>query len=271
MMLVHFSMKELSRALSVSKYCRDVILGHRGLRQKLFLEAAQRTEYLTTEKIPAQDDQNMILHVSYTPLARNVIVQKLDQDSRNGKVIVEVHPVLERCRHDVPWEPEEMSWMSLFCPQAHLLRHRSPSPDCSPDGSFLETKGISCDMMERVPAEAFLFQPPVTKVNMYHQSHLVSLERSEGVTFGMVAEQLRKIKAEDTQYLQELISSVSKVPCTRARVQDYATVTELLDASRDGNLCTSLGMSCLYFEVQGVISKDSMPVKRARGDWWTAR
>jgi len=258
MLLVHFSMKELSRALSVSKHCRDVILGHRGLRQKLFLESAQRTEYLKKEKITAQDDENMIWHVSYTPPPRNIIVQELDQDSRYGKVIVEVHPVLERCRHDVPWEPEEMSWASLFCPQAHLLRN--------PDGSFLETKGISCDMMERVPAEAFLFQPPVTKVNMYHQSHLVSLERSEGVTFGMVAEQLRKIKAEDTQYLQEIIDSVSKLPGNRACVQNYAIATELLDASRGGNMCRWLGMSCLYFEVEGVISKNSMPVKRASGE-----
>jgi hypothetical protein len=257
-------MKKLSRALLVSKHCRDVILGHPKFRQKLFLESAQRTEYLTTKKISAQDAQDMIWYNSYNPLEnfrmlRHDIVQELDQDNRNGRVIVEVHPVLERCRFDVPWEPE-VPWIPLFCYKPHLLGGRPPSLGCKPETS-LETKGMLCNMMESVPAEALLFQPLVTKVNMYHHNHLLPLERSDGVTFGMVAEHLRKIKSEDTQHLQELINSVSKLPCTRARVQAYATATELLDASYDGNMCTWVGMPCLHFEVEGAISKNLETVK----------
>lgn len=48
--LLDLPTKTLSCALSVSKRCRDVILGNQQLRQRLFREPVETTEYLETVK-----------------------------------------------------------------------------------------------------------------------------------------------------------------------------------------------------------------------------
>lgn len=274
MVLVHLPMKNLSCALSVSKHCRDVILGNQELRQKLFLGSTQRKEYLGKESMPPDDPRYMILHViSYNslhnlPLFRNVIVQGLDQDSRNGRLIVETHPILA-VRPEYHFHKTSLEIM--YSPKRCVLDYRSPTLGYKPDTSFLKTEKTFCNVIEHVSAEALLCQPAVTKVDMYHHNHLVSLERGEGVTFGMVTEELRKIKVEDKQFLQMLVKSVVKLPCTRANREVYASATELLQGSHDENMCTLLGRPCLRFEVEGAIPNHCTAVKWARERMTTAR
>lgn len=151
-----------------------------------------------------------------------------------------------------------------YCVLRPITDYRSPPLGCKSDIPFLETAPIFCKVMEHVPAETLLFQPAVANVNMYHHRHLVPLERSEGVTFGMVAEELGMIHAEDTQHFQKIMESVVKLPCTPANRRAYARAKNLLDRSRGGNMGAVLGRPCLHFEAEDAISQDFITVRMVR-------
>lgn len=230
-----------------------MIFGSPNLRQELFLGSSQRKEYLRTKRTN---------DFPINPLrSRNgVIVPELDEGNQDDKIIVETHPVL-----GVDRESYRLQQMQVwYCVPLSTLDYRSPPLGCKSDIPFLETATIFCNLMEHVPAETLLFQPAVTNVNMYHYDHLVSLERSEGVTFGMVAEELRKIHAEDTQHFQRIMERVVKRPCTPANRRAYASAKNLLDRSRGGNMCAVLGRPCLHFEAEGAISQDFITVRMVR-------
>lgn len=232
------------------------------LRCELFLGSSQRTEYLRTKRIPdsATASNTNFPFPDWFRFHHEVIVPKLDKPNQDDRIIVEAHPAFEPERESPPLHVLQLH----SCILRRILDYRSPPLGCKSDFPFLKTEVMFCKVMEHVPAEAILFQPAVAKVNMYHYRHLVSLERSEGVTFGMVAEQLRKIHAEDTQYFQKLIKSVLKLPCTLANLQAYADAKELLDGSCGENTCTWLGRPCLRFEAEGAISRNSFAVRSSR-------
>ena len=223
--------------------------------------SSQRKEYLRTKRISdsAADLHANIVFPNRCRFHHEVIVPELDEDNQHDRIIVEAHPVPVPERASLPLHVIQLHYRTPRC----LLDYRSPPLGCKSDFPFLKTGEMFCEAMERVPAEAFLFQPPATKVNMYHHRHRMSLERTEGVTFGMVADELRKIHAEDTQHVEKLIKSVIKLPCTRANREAYADAKELLDGSRGENMCTWLREPCLHFEAEGAVSRYSTTVWRA--------
>lgn len=260
LVLVQVPLKTLTRALSVSKHCRDVILGNQELRKKLFLEPAQATEWLSKETwiLPPAGTSGTFL------CRRPVTVQGLDQKNRRSRIIVEVHPILEvMSRFKVP------RYKHTPC----VLDYRDPRPDSKPDLPCIQTDGLFCEVVKKVPAQTLLFQPPVANVKMYHHDSMIPLSRREGVTFGMVAEQLKKMNAEDNQHFREqnelIIQNVVKQPLTPTTRQLYASARKVLNGPRDRNWCTCCGARCLRFEVKSAISNDSKEVREARlrMDW----
>jgi len=78
MILLYLSTKDLTRALTVSKYWQKSILGSVTLKRILFLEAAPKKEFL-----------RMVLDED-----RNWVSSLLDKPEKNCKVITEPHPML---------------------------------------------------------------------------------------------------------------------------------------------------------------------------------
>lgn len=131
----------------VSKHCRDVITSNHQLRQTLFLESIPTFEYLvttgwkpgTTTNSGRPTRPRQIRHRLLT------IAQSPRQVNPGDRLIVKAHPAL----HALP------------------KSHRSPRseqyylPDC-------RTQHLFCDAIKKLPANTFLFQPPVTSIVMYH-------------------------------------------------------------------------------------------------------
>ena len=253
MILLHLPTSALTRALRVSTHCRDVILGNKELRENLFLDPAQATDYLET-----RDWSPVVeLRSSY-----EVIVQERSQESQDrldSRVLVNAHPVLEA--------------LATFDDQAYRHKrcefdHRFAEPYWHPDGPYLQTEEVSCSIMRSIPAQTFLFQPPVTDVKMVHHNFEVTLECDEGVTFGMVAKQLELMHVEEKRYFRKQLKRLRKglitAPFTYESRQAYASAMAVLNGSCSRNWCSLLGLPpCLYFEAQDAISKSSEGVCEA--------
>ena len=174
MILANLPIESLTRALVVSRYCRDVILGCRELRRNLFLEPSPATEFVEV-------DNRQLLE--YPDLHRKI----LNQPTQNSHIVVTVHPLLVSLR-DNP----------AFC--AHNCQER-PS-----DAAY----GILDGTMHTVSPSTLLFQPPPPKVRVFYRGHYFVLERDGGVTFRDVAEGLRDLRIR----CQDIVDKLVKQPCT---------------------------------------------------------
>ena len=103
---------------------------------------------------------------------------------------------------------------------------------------------------------------------MYHHVYEVSLESAEGVTFGMVAEKLERLHAEDNHYFREqnrlAIEAAGKLPWTRESRQVHVSAMEVLNGPLDRNWCEPVAVPCLHLDAEGAISWDSEAVQCAR-------
>lgn len=253
MVLVHLPTKTLSRALSVSKHCRDVILGNQQLRQKLFLEPVLSTEYLERGK----RDQVAVPGILGTTRVRHEVISKERRhNSWHSKIIVEAHPILE-----VASEFEDRMYKaSLY--SGGLAWHTNDN--LPTDAPFMQTMSMACEVVKKLPAQTLLFQPPVTQVKMYHHSSPILLRCSKGVTLGAVAEQLEKVKEEYDQRFREqderIIHGFLKLPHNAVRREARASAIEALRRLHFA-FCAA---DCLSFDAESAISKDSEKVRAAR-------
>lgn len=158
MVLSPLSMRDLSRALSMSKHSNRAILESAELRRTLFLEPEQAREFLATQQ---GTDQRCYKHPDeWQP----VIVHEpfVLHEKRRTRKIVKQHPIL-----------------------LGGIKAISGSGVTLPDFSVVKT----------VPAMAFLFQPPVNEITIEHWGHSTRVQDSGGVTFGATLKAVEKIRA----------------------------------------------------------------------------
>ena len=218
MVLVHLPTKTLGRALSLSKHCRTVILGNQQLRQRLFLEPTQATEYLETDKWISVAVRSTLGIPGTIWVRHEAIFQELRPDSQDSRIIVEAHPILE-----VRSEFEHRTYGNLFKSIYQAWHNSFPGHEPVP---FMQTMSLCCEAVKMIPAQTLLFQPPVTEVKMYHHGALILLRRSEGVTFGTVAEQFKKMDAEYDQHFRKRDERIIQ-DCTLRPVRPHVSVSKL--------------------------------------------
>lgn len=142
-------MKELSRALSVSKQFNKTILDSAELRRTLFLEPKQAREFLAM--VLGVDRRCYNVPNEWHPVI--VCEPSVLHEKRRPRKIIELHPILLR------------------------------------DYSSCSENSITCrnfNVVKNAPASAFLFQPPVNEVTVEHWSHSTQVEDHGGVTFGAI-------------------------------------------------------------------------------------
>lgn len=243
LILIHLPIRTLSRALSVSKHCRDVITSNRQLRHTLFLESTPTSEYLitkgwtvetTTVSGIREQSQRRVL----------IVVQDRCQVSEDDRLIVKALPAL----HALP--------TSRYNPRAEDYQ----LPNC-------RTQHLFCDTIKKLPANTLLFQPPVTSVIMYHYGSKLWLECSEGAIFGVVARQLERQSTPFFYREKEQIAGdvdVDQVPSTQNIHEARAKAAREFYARRDQNCYSSLGAPCLYLEVEGAMGDNCVSVQNTR-------
>ena len=189
-------------------------------------------------------------------MRREAIFQELRPDSQDSRVIVEAHPILE-----VRSECEHRRYGDFFKSIDRAWGSSFPGHEPVP---FMQTMSLCCEAVKMVPAQTLLFQPPVKEVKMYHHGALILLRCSEGVTFGTVAEQFKKMDAEYDQHFRKRDERI---------IQDFLTLPHILVSRQAGARtiealkrlhCVPCMAPCLCFEAEGAISKESEQVRVAR-------
>ena len=94
MVLTYLPTKTLTRALSVSRFCRNVILCNEELQQRLFLKPAQPIGYLVTESWDSELVNTPLGARRMIRQRHEAIVPELGHDSQESTIIVEGHPAL---------------------------------------------------------------------------------------------------------------------------------------------------------------------------------
>lgn len=174
MILSHLSIRDLTRCLTVSKHWRDMILDPRSkeLRRILFLEPAQKAKHHLeyTNADPRYYQDN------FSPLHQPTIVREPNQNSRP---ILEVHPIL-------------LPGSDLACK------------------TFVRTGFTHLRLIQSVPPETYLFQPPLEEVGIICRSSRCRIKHScrrrlrcaGGVTFGALFERLDKRLKRGEVYIE---------------------------------------------------------------------
>lgn len=172
----------LGRALSVSKYCQNVILGSADIRRTLFFEPAPAADYIWTMQGWGCDCDN-------SPACGH-------QDPIKG-ITVEAHPALKR---------------------APVFRPGSYFPSIDDQRFYLPYNAshkILCTSLDNAPTSAFVFQPPPSEVAFFYLHRSILVERSGGITFGAIREELGRQRKES----QEMINTSASAAEERTRLQ----------------------------------------------------
>lgn len=159
MILSHLSSKSLTRALTVSKYWRQVILGPVELRRSLFLEPSSDKTFLQLTNTQLWNFTITSLRLSRTP-------------SQSSRIVVKAHPVL------------------MLMKPIQSMSSRGPVRQ---DSNSSTTHAISKDAMQRMPSSTLLFQPSSLSVKVSYLGHSFVLEAQGGLTFGALAEGLQDL------------------------------------------------------------------------------
>jgi hypothetical protein len=158
MVLAQLEIRDLTRALSVSKYWQHIILSTIELRRNLFLAPKEKSDEALEWKQPRLEWEPFIVHES----------------TSSSKSIVKAHPVLV---------PDLSLRTSLNIKQPHAsLQMVSPS-------TLLTQPPVT-----EVIIEQHAFSIPCTDA----RTHKFVLKRPEGVTFGDVVEEMRVRQARES-------------------------------------------------------------------------
>lgn len=217
-----------------------MILANDQLRKNHFLDRAPASEYLVTVlDFVAADSFKTIAH------------EPKIQDSQGSKIIVKTHPALT-VLPALDGYPFSVHHRLYGCP-------RNDYPySYYPDDSYIRTQAMVCEEIKKVPAQILLFQPPVTKVNLYHHAFKVPLRCTEGVTFGMVAEELKKMNTEDTPYFRQRNRDIVEDRTKHIHTpEERKRATNALKGPRDQNWCLSLAAPCLFLEAEDAIGEET--------------
>jgi len=229
---VNLPIECLTRALRISKYCRQVTLGSLELRRILFFDPSPPTEFV-------EFDNRQLLEY---PTARRKIIH---QPNQNSYIVVKAHPLLVSLRNNF-----------AFC--AHSCQEL-------PSGAAY---GVVDGTMHMVSPSTLVFQPPPPKVKVFYRGHSFLLGRDGGVTFGDLAEGLRDLRTE----CQKKIDKLVKQPCTPWNRFWYADAMEALGGPPYPHSRCSFHYErhiqppepCVFLAAEGAISEDSQHVWMAR-------
>lgn len=167
MILLHCSAKSLGCALSVSKFCRGVILRSTVLRCNLFVEPAPASEHLEIVQPSTQLGGPPGLIQQYIR----------DKPSETSRTIAKAHPMLIPVAGDFSYE-------------------RTP---------HAVTHAISMSSMRKASSSTLLFQPPSHRVYIIFHDYGYTIERPEGVTFGAIFEELEKKRKQCQKTIDEVV------------------------------------------------------------------
>jgi len=177
-------------------------------------------------------------------------------NSWHSKSIVEAHPILK-----VASEFEDRVYNNSLCSGGlgwHTNRYLETG------APFMQTMSVSCEVVKKLPAQTLLFQLPVRQIKIYHHNLPVLLRCSEGVTFGAVAEQLKKVKdAYDQRFREQderIIQGFLRLPHNAVSCEPRTSAIEALKRLHFA-FCAA---ECLSFDAESAISKDSEEVRAAR-------
>jgi len=160
MVLSNLRIKDLSRALSVSKQWNGTILGSAELRRTLFLES-ELTEYL--HFVRGTDQRCYEVPRSVQPvITRGPLVER--DNKAFVRAIVEPHPVF-------------------------LGRFRGSNTTTD---SNIDINLPNYVMLTSVPASALLFQPPLDQITIDYSSRPTQIKVPGGVTFGAALQVIEK-------------------------------------------------------------------------------
>lgn len=193
MILSHLSTRDLTRALTVSKHWRDVMLDPKSkeLRRILFLEPSEATEYL---------EYRTAFRRKYYMSICNSFPVIVHEPSKKSKLVVEVHPIL------LP-----------YCDRDNTTR--------------VSVWSMYRDYIRSVPPPTYLFQPPLDEVFLYDIPRgAPSIIRAEGgVTFGALLEELATWDPRKPFY----ISSIGVVATVVKHVQIARTAQAMEQLSAE--------------------------------------
>lgn len=195
MVLAQLEIRDLTRALSVSKYWQHIIPSTVELRRNLFLAPKEKADEALEWKRPRLEWERFIVHES----------------TSSSKSIVKVHPVLA---------PDLSTRTSLHIKQPHVwLQMVSPS-------TLLTQPPVT-----EVKIEQQAFSIPCTDAH----THKSVLKRLEGVTFGDVVEEMRARQARESSNLRVAAEDPFlrndenyKIPLDKryTRIEAYGVVAE---------------------------------------------
>lgn len=226
---MHCSVESLGCALSVSKYCRDVVLESLPLRRALFLEPAPATEHLEVE------------HLSTLPGGTSGGVHRyiVEEPSETSRVIAKAHPMLIPITHNVTFPLER----SLDWAFPHALDPK---------------------VMENATRSALLFQPPSKRVSfVVCHGRCFLVESAEGVTFGAILDHLD----QQRKNCWKIIEETAELPYTLSTRAAYASAVKLLEGPlrEDWSECPQgCEEQYVYFEAEDTLTDNNRDVWMAR-------
>lgn len=223
-------MSFLGRALSISKYCQNTILGSVDLRRTLLLESTLGTDFVEAVEPPkglwVPDFCRLVYERHYPdwePVQRRQAAVKPYLEPRTVK-----RPLLitvPRCDRFILDELMPVELMPVIHRLPHGMTHK-----------------VLCASIEKAPASALAFQPPLQKVKLYYIYHSTVVSRStEGITFGVIREELDRQRRESQKMIDDLASR-DWTPKKRARFAQAMRHCEI-------NRSPDLAEPCIFFKV----------------------
>lgn len=152
-------MRQLSRALSVSKQFNRTILDSAELRRLIFLDSNQASEFLAMVK--GADERCYKVKDEWQPVILREPIVAHETSRRPTRKIVQPHPILLR-----DYRPRLIIDVSLR----------------------------NFNTVKTVPPSALLTQPPLTEVTIEHWGHTTKIRARGGVTFGAVLTAVEEIR-----------------------------------------------------------------------------
>lgn len=187
----------LGCALSLSKYCRDVILGSKFLRRQLLIEPALATDDLEVVVLPTW----LPFLIPFTPLHPCV----LGNENSSEPLVIRSHPNV------VP----------LINVTPHRV-HVFPKQGV--------THAISPEAMKAASPRQSIFEPPLRDVKVFYRGQKTRVGRWGGVTFGAIVEELRQMRKD----YQDRIAEIGQSNSAHSNRAACAQALEELNGPLDG-------------------------------------
>lgn len=208
----------------ISKYCHNTILGSMDLRRTLLLEPMLGTDCVEAVEPPKE---------FWVPDSCPRVYSRHYRDwesIQRRQAALKAHPELLSLERPLPItvSPSDRLILDEFVSLIHPL----------PYGM---TEKVLCARIEKAPASALAFHPPLQKVELYYIYHSTVVSRStKGITFGMIREELDRQRTECQKMIDDLASR-DWTPKKRAKFAQAMRHCEI-------NRSTDLAEPCIFFK-----------------------